>query len=137
MEVSIYCNIQGKAFSPSLAEKRTNLPLSEKNEVGAMGTLGFFRGKPLPDGACTLSPTGRDDSPYGARLAQLIAALECQIETLRSCGAEDFVLRLVVCYDTQCNLEFSPTEMQRLAHMGIPLTVSCYLKEKDVEDAGK
>ena len=43
MNVSIHCHVQGKAFSPSLAEKRTKLPLSEKNEVGDVGMLGDAR----------------------------------------------------------------------------------------------
>lgn len=129
MEVDISCCIQGEKFSPFAVENVTRLPLSEKCEVGQLGKAGRFQGKPIPYGACILRFEEMNSLPYGPRLEQMIVSLEKNIDLLKKCGAQDFVLRLVVSYETQCNLEFTPSEMNRLAVMGIPLTVTCYVAE--------
>jgi len=129
MEVDISCCIQGKTFSPLSAEKVTSLPFSEKCEVGQLGEVGRFQGKPIPYGACVLRFAEMSSLPYGPRLEQMITSLEKHIDLLKKCGAQDFVLRLVVSYEAQCNLEFSPAEMNRLANLGIHFTVSCYVSE--------
>jgi len=129
MEVNLHCRIQGKSFSPALVERKTGLPLSEKNESGDMGTYGRYRDKPLPYGACVLSAEEPANLPYGPRLEHLISLLEPHVRTLKECGAEDIVLQMDVCYSAQCNLEFSPTEMRRLACLGVHLAVSCSLMD--------
>ncbi len=127
MEVDISCCIQGESFSPLSAEKVTSLPFSDKCEVGQLGKVGRFKGIPIPYGSCVLRFTEMSSLPYGPRLEQMISSLEKNIISLKKCGAQDFVLRLVVSYETQCNLEFSPEEMNRIAAMGIHLTVTCYV----------
>jgi hypothetical protein len=129
MEVDISCCIQGESFSPLAAQKISDLPLSEQCEVGQLGKVGRFQGKPIPYGACVLRFAEMNSLPYGPRLEQMIGSLEKNIDSLRKCGAQDFILRLVVSYKTQCNLEFSPLEMIKLAVMGIQFTISCYVSD--------
>jgi hypothetical protein len=129
MEVDISCCIQGESFSPLSAEKVTGLSFSDKSEVGQLGKVGHYKGIPIPYGACVLRFAEMNSLPYGPRLEQMIGSLEKHVDLLKKCGAQDFVLRLVVSYEAQCNLEFSPVEMNRLANLGIHVTVSCYASE--------
>jgi hypothetical protein len=129
MQVDISCSIQGKTFSPLSAEKATKLPFSDKCEVGQLGLVGRLQGKPIPYGACVLRFSKMSSLPYGARLEQMIGSLEKHIDTLKECGAQDVVLRMVVSYEAQCNLEFSPVEMNRLAIMGVHFAITCYVSE--------
>lgn len=127
MEVDISCCIQGKSFFPLAAQKATSLPISEQCEVGQLGKVGLYQGKPLPYGSCVLRFVEMSSLPYGPRFEKMIGALEKHIDSLEKCGAQDFVLRFVVAYETQCDLEFSPVEMNRLAAMGIHFTITCYV----------
>ena len=75
-----------------------------------------------------MESSGHPEAPYGARLEELLGALELHMETMKQCGAENFLLRINVGYDEQCNLEFSPQELTRLSRINVPLAVTCYLK---------
>jgi len=130
MKVNIYCNISGPLFSPSMAESKTGISLINKNEPGEIASMGLFRCKPLPCGDGQLVPDGSAELPYGGRFEQLVGTIEKHIEELKQCGATEFLLSMDVCYDSQCNLEFTPSEMGRISRLGIPLAISCYSGEE-------
>jgi hypothetical protein len=125
------CMFYGTSFSPSTAERETGLPFHFKNEVGEIGSLGRYRGESLPYGSSTLFPpyqATKDNAAYGTEwLADVVLKHRAQYE---AAGATEMTLSLRVIHDGQCNLEFSPQLLRKIANSGMLLILSCY------EDAG-
>ena len=127
-KIDARCVISGDAFSPRLAEDRTGIKLSNKEEVGDLGRVGIYRNKPLPYGSAYLYPPKEALSPMNsyAGFDWLIDKLEEVIEIYRDCGADDIYLDLAVYYDEQCNMAFEPETLGKIAKVKIPFWISCY-----------
>ena len=118
-----YLQLQGETFSPAAAEREAGLSFTEKNERGEIGTRGRYAGQPLPFGAATLwAPSEIDPSE---RLDWILDAVLPHLDTLRSLGGMQGWLHSNVYFDTQCNLEYQPEQLQKLAKLGITYTVCC------------
>lgn len=118
------CDLFGASFSPADAESKTGLVFSDPVEPGARGRSGRYKGKPTPYGSARLDTS--DDAPWSTKLHGLLELLETHIAALRECGAEDIRLTHAYFHDGQCNHEFSPEEMRRIARLEISLCISCY-----------
>ena len=121
------CTISGDSFSPLLLEKYSGLRLSKAHEPGEIGKFGRFKGEECPFGSGFLKP----DEELLAENRQLperwmIDTLAQQIDTIRECGGDKIVLHFEIQYCKQCNLEFSPNLLRRIADMNIIFTISCY-----------
>ena len=127
MEIDIHVAIQGPNFVPSIFEAKTGLLLDAKNEVGSIGTIGKYRGKPTPYGSAILR-LSQPVREYGPQLKNIIEEMERNLATLRCCGGVDVVLWLVIncTNEEQMNLEFHPEEMGKLSSLGIPMAISQY-----------
>ena len=118
------CEVQGDRFSPRAAESMTGLALVRKNEPGEIGSIGRFKGQPIPYGAAAVEVP--DDLSWDAKWKLLLITMAMHIEALRECGAESIVLDLGCFHEGQCNLAFSSEQLSQVAALGIPFTISCY-----------
>ena len=124
VEISPSLDLWGELFSPREATSATGLVLCDANEPGELGTVGRYRGIPVPYGAASLEPPATVAA--ADRLGWLLAAATPHVDTLRGQGAELWRLHLDVRYQAQCNLEFSPEEVAAVAALRVPLTVTCW-----------
>ncbi|KFA91692.1 hypothetical protein [Archangium violaceum] len=121
----LYCLLQGAAFSPSLAQERTGLLLVDANEPGEVAPSGRYAGKALPYGSAMLVLLDEDLEP-GASALEPLRALKARLPELRSLGASEVSLYLVVAYERRCDFVLAPEELAELAVLGLPLAVSCH-----------
>ena len=121
----LYCLLQGDAFSPSLAHSRTGLLLVDANEPGEVAPSGRYEGKALPYGSAMLVLLDEDLEP-GVSALEPLRALKARLPELRSLGASEVSLYLVVAYERRCDFVLSLEELTELAALGLPLAVSCH-----------
>jgi hypothetical protein len=119
-----YLVIRGEHFSPRQAEELTCLTLSNKLELGEIATRGRYKGKPRPFGAAHIKVS--KDVASTDRLSRLLELVAPHLESLQQLGATSRHVHIDVCYWDQCNLEFEPEEIARIAVLALPLTISCY-----------
>jgi hypothetical protein len=125
VKVTAVLRATGTDFSPEAVEHLTGISFSKKHERGSSGTIGRYRGQPLPYGSAELaSPeTGMDlmvpDAPFFAAIEKLAPACS-------TAGATSTVLHIDVAFTDQCNIELSPEFISALARLGIPITMSCF-----------
>lgn len=125
IKVNAVFRASGPEFSPDNAERNSGIRFSQKNEPGDIGTIGRFRGNPLPYGSCELNgpKTGMD------LLVPDPSFFESVEHVARAClaaGATSMLLHLDVAYTEQCNLELSNEFVSALARAGVTITMSCY-----------
>jgi hypothetical protein len=114
----------GASFSPHAAELATGLELTKKVEPGEIALRGRYKGKPRPYGAAEISVP--QETPPSARLSSLLQLSAPHLEALKRIGASCCHVHIDVRYWDQCNLEFEPAEIRRIAELGLALTISCY-----------
>jgi hypothetical protein len=125
MQVDIFINMIGRHFSPAKLGQMTGHPVENSNEPESIGNTGKYRGKPIPYGAGEWRFSTGKDMPYGPVFETAVQMLERYIHEMRQCGAEEIVLHFQVYYASQCNLEFSPSELNRISSLCVPFTISC------------
>ena len=125
------CHLQGDACSPKKIEADTGIELTMKNEVGDMGTMGRYRGTPIPYGSATLQPSENQITQNA--LWWLLETVKKNLAVFKENGASSITLDLVVLHDGQCNLEFSPDELRSMGELGLPLTLSTYECPEELE----
>ena len=121
------CIFHGERYSPSKAERLSKLCFLEKNEPEEIGTVGRFKGLPLPYGSSTLWPPCQitpDNADYGTEW--LVDKLIEHRSAFKAAGADTIILSLDVYHDGQCNLEFSPELLRKIADSSVPMILSCY-----------
>lgn len=119
-----YLVLWGEHFSPRLAEEVTGLLLTKKYEPGEIAIRGRYKGQPRQYGAAEIEVPKEVESPR--RLTLLLELSAPHLETLRKSGATSCHVHVDVRYWDQCNLEFEPEVLARLAALGLPFTISCY-----------
>jgi hypothetical protein len=129
--VSYWYKIDGQKFSPRATEQRSDIVFTDKYEVGDEN---IRRGKPTGSfydfGLALLTSAGAVTySDLFSETDTLLNAIERNIDAIRECGADDIVAYCTFEYEGQCNLEFSPDKLRRLADLSITLAVSCYKGE--------
>lgn len=128
MVTHAYINFLGERFSPEAAERATGLILLDKREPGHIGQRGRYRGKPVPYGVATL------DAPRnvhrGDKLSWVLDTALPHIDTFRDLGADRSEVWVVEHFDAQINMAYTPSELGKLARVGLPLCVSGYEVEQ-------
>ena len=122
-----YWTVRGTHFSPSAAERATGMPFTTKHEPGELGSRGRYRGVPMPDGYASRDfsvPPETED--LVAANSDLLAELERCLPHYRAAGALHVALHYNVCYSSQCNMEFSPALLRRLAALDVVVALTCY-----------
>ncbi len=126
----------GDTFSPRLAEQKTGLKFSTKNEPGEIALIGRYMGQPRPYGMAILkAPFDSATKPRSQPPEEWIAdALAQHIHDIRSCGATEIHVNIVVAWKDQCNIGLSATFISKIGQLNIPVALSCYeAKEEEVE----
>lgn len=124
------CEISGAAFSPARARELTGLRLPNGSEPGAPSKKPARPRREAGYARLNLEAEGID--PGDAEVEEaLLSLVEEYASLLREAGAEEFQMWLYVDYQGQCNMEFSPEYLGRLARMGMPLLISCYQGSED------
>lgn len=133
LNIYVDCNLWGERFSPGAVERETGIVFDRKNERGDIGTIGRYRGQPLPYGGATLvlREGGERGEMVPPKAIRLIAR---NLDIFRQAGATEIQIDVVVAYGGQCNLQMSPGLLRDLAALGIPFTLSCYEDEDLRED---
>lgn len=69
-----------------------------------------------------------DNDLYVRAIDYFMDLIESNIQKLKKSGieADDIVIWFYKPYTNECNIEFSPNEMRRLAENGITLCISCW-----------
>lgn len=119
----------GEHFSPSAAERATGLVLLDKREPGHIGRWGRYQGKPIPYGIASLDAP--KSVPRSEKLLWVLEAAEPHAETLRDLGADRSEVWIVEHFDAQINMAYTPSELKKLARLGLPLCVSGYEVEQE------
>ena len=121
----VYISLHGRHFSPERAEQETSLKLSEKREPEDIARYGTRRGKPRQLGSARLAPP--EDVEFHEQLEWVLDALSPHIDRLYEIGMEDAEVWIVhYFHGGQANMYNTPSELQKLARLGLPLCVSCY-----------
>ena len=126
-KLQVTLELQGDAFSPSAAERLTGLALVRKVEPDQIGERGRYRNKPTPYGAAALEAP--DALPERDKLNWLLDTAMVAVGALRELGAISIGVSATYAHDGQCNLEYSPAELEKLSALGLPFSVSCYRDE--------
>lgn len=116
--------VEGASFQPLLVEQQTGILFSKKAEAGSIGTIGRYRGIPVPYGFAELMCSSPQvDSMLPAAFVRDVEAI---VSSSVLHGATSIVLHIDVAFQTQCNLEFSPQDLAELSRLGVVVTVSCF-----------
>jgi hypothetical protein len=124
----------GEEFSPAAAAAQLGLKFSTVHERGEIGTIGRYRGQPIPYGAASIEIESVPST--GAHTGELegAALLADQagksLGVLRALGADEITLHVDICFDAQCNFVILPETLHRIARMGIGLSISCYSNDQ-------
>lgn len=121
-KLAALCLLKGASLSPSALRAKLHLALVAASEPGEIGGSGRYKGQPMPFGAAQIC---FEPSPTGA-LEDGVALLEKHIDGLRAMGADEIQLYLSIEYDGQCNMEFAPEMLGRIAKLRVPVLLTAY-----------
>jgi hypothetical protein len=130
IRVEGYWAISGAEFSPSAAERVTQVLFTEKTEPGEIGARGRYRGRPAPQGwgQCAFAVSPEDADLVSAHSEVLVTFERC-VPMYRAAGAQEIMLHFNVSYSNQCNLQLSAPLLRRLAELGVDVTLTCFAAE--------
>jgi hypothetical protein len=131
--ITIHYIAKGDTFSPELAEAKSGINFDSKIEPGDIGETGLYRGRPTPHGYAQKAWPD-DEVELVSPHIDFFAAITKLDLAATTAGADDRVIHLDVKYGNQCNLEFSPSFVKRLALLDLTVTVSC---SSDPEEVAK
>ena len=117
------CNLYGKQFSPKrmMAEFAFDVIIDQITEPGQIGNFGRYKGVKTPYGACAINTP--DYISNSERIEWMTNFLSRQIDNFRKYGATDIVFH-IEWRGLQGNMEFTPLELNNLAALKIPLTIT-------------
>lgn len=118
----------GEIFSPAQAEQTYAVAFDEKQEPGAIGVKGRYRGVPTPYGAAQKS-WATDAVCFVEPGQPFLDLLQRLAEASRFAGATCVTLDFMVNFQDQCNFEFSPAFAAGVARADVTVTISCYQVE--------
>lgn len=103
------------------------LQIASENASAVADIIGMPSSAPA-DRPWTASIEVADDEPYVPFIDKFTSLLDGKIEKLSELTGSPCNISLWVLYgyDQQCNLEFSPEDMQKLAARQITLCISCW-----------
>jgi hypothetical protein len=114
----------GEDFSPSALEIALGIQLAKKHEKGDLGNAGRYKNLKYPFGSCIIEmPNGND----------LIGFLETNMSELLKYGITQMIFEISIEYLDQCNFDFTPEWLARISMLNIPVSISCYKAENNVQ----
>jgi len=128
VKIRASCGIKGKSFSPKKFASLSLIPLDEAHEVGAIGLVGIYRGKPIPYGSATIQVSPKAEEEW-SQFDKLLELVEASKEALSHSGAEEVYLSCSLFHDGQCNFGFSMCQLKRIAALNLDLVISCYTQD--------
>ncbi len=121
----------GEEFRPS----RVPFRFSEQHDPGIIGTLGRYRGQPVPYGSASYRVP--PSVPNAERIRHIVHIIEPLLPAIREAGATDWHISIGRFYYAQCNEEYSLEELQLIARLGCGFIYSAYsvseAEEKELE----
>ena len=110
----------GEGFRPS----RVPFRFTDQHDPGAIGTVGRYRGEPLPYGSA--SYVVPSSVPNADRIKHLVQIIEPLLAGIRDAGATDWHISIGRYYSSQCNEAYSFEELQLIARLRCGFTYSAY-----------
>lgn len=126
-----YIALFGDSFSPAKVEQETGLKFNQKHEVGQIGQRGRFKGKPFPFGHAILEAPEKIEAE--AKLEWLLDTALPHTATFRHLGVTYGKIHVTYAYDSQCNLEYEPKIMEKIARAGFSFTITCHKDASEFE----
>jgi hypothetical protein len=120
------CHLWGKTFSPfKLSELNQKLELRIANEPGEFVTIGKYKNRSTPYGAC--SNTTPEDIENSNRINWMEDLIAQNLNLLRETGATEINYWLYW-MGLQANMEFSPNQIKKISDLGIYFCID-YIQE--------
>ena len=119
------CHLWGEKFSPSVLKEIENIQLMRVNEPCEIGSTGRYKGVPLPYGACTICTP--KTIPIPDRISWMADFIREHKSKFIEAGARDITF-WICWYGIQGNMEFSPSELNKIAKLNIHLCIN-YIQE--------
>ena len=120
MSWRVWFTAEGSAFYPS----RVELPFVEAFDPGEI-----VRGQAASHGHARLEAP---DGSNGRESLQALCRFASQsMPALQAAGAIEFSLWVIRAYETQCNEEFTPSELALVATLNCPLCYSAYQESEN------
>ena len=113
----------GDDFSPAEAERTTGLTFEDAHERGSVYDRGRFKGKPWPFGHAVVEAPPDVDSEE--KLSWLLNTVLPHIGELKRLGVTQGKVHLYYVHDGQCNLDYEPEAVARVAQSGWNFCISC------------
>ena len=117
----------GEGFRPS----RVLFRFTEQNDPGVIGTVGRYRGKPLPYGSASYVVPA--SVPNADRIKHTVQIMEPILASIRDAGATDWHVSIGRYYFAQCNEAYSLEELQLIARLGCGFVYSAYSVTEEEE----
>lgn len=114
------CHLWGNEFHPSALNKIDDIQLRLVSEPGELGTISKYKGKPLPYGACCICTPNSISIPD--RITWMADFIKTNKRQLTDAGATDITF-WIYWYGVQGNMEFTPTELGKIAELNITLCI--------------
>ena len=105
-----------------------NINLRLVDEPGENKKAGKYKDKPLPYGACCVCTP--DDIPNPRRIEWMADYINTNKKSFIEAGATDIIF-WIYWYGIQGNMEFTPTELAKIADLNIPLCVDYIFQDED------
>jgi hypothetical protein len=117
----------GERFRPS----RVPFRFTEQHDPGVIGTVGHYRGKPLPYGSASYVVPA--SVPNADRIKHTVQVIEPLLASIREAGATDWHVSIGRYYSAQCNEAYSLEELQLIARLGCGFAYSAYSVTEEEE----
>jgi len=119
---------RGDRYKPS----QIGFAFASQHDVGDPATRGRYKGAVYPYGASEIRVP--DSVPRSEIVSFLVESVKPLLPAMTKAGADDFYVSAAYYFETQCNLEFSPDELAKLASLGCTFALSCYPANESAEE---
>lgn len=119
----------GEKFSPN----RVPFKFTEQHDPGAMGTVGRYRGQPVPYGSA--SYVVPPSIPNADRIRHVVQTIEPILAAIRAAGATKWHISIARYYYAQCNEEYLLEELQLITRLECGFIYSAYSVTEEEERA--
>ena len=119
--------IWGEDFRPS----RVPFTFSKQHDPGVIGTIGRYRGQPVPYGSASYYvPSSVRNTD---RIKHIVETIEPLLPAIRDAGANKWHLSIGRFYCAQCNEEYSLEQLHMIARLGCGFIYSAYEVSEEEE----
>ena len=119
---------RGDRYKPS----QIRFAFASQHDTGDLAMRGRYKSGVYPYGASEIRVP--DSVPRSEIVSFLVEAVKPLLPAMTMAGADDFYVSAAYYFDTQCNLEFCPDELARLASLGYTFALSCYPTTESAEE---